>query len=306
LGRIRSGLVEAHHEVTVVVATAGGVAESSGEDGWFFLRSAAKPFQAAVAQRLGAGLGPEQLAVAAASHWGQPVHIALVRDMLAGAGLDEGDLLCPPDRPKDLFSDRCLAATGDSVKRPVFHNCSGKHAAMLRACSAQGWTLEYTDPDHPLQQAITGYAAEVLGCDPGPVGVDGCGVPTLRATVAATATAFARLASDPGLSAVFDAMYRFAPLTSGGDRAEALLARWAAGVAKGGAEGCIGFAHTSGVGIAAKCWSGESEPAAAAVVAMLRRLGLLPDHPFRALSAVASPPVMGGGRQVGGLEVLEE
>ena len=81
---IRSGLVEARHDVTVVAATPTGVIESSGDtEDRFFLRSTAKPFQAAVSQRFGAGLSTEQLAMAGASHGGQPVHIAYVREMLA-------------------------------------------------------------------------------------------------------------------------------------------------------------------------------------------------------------------------------
>ena len=103
IGAIRSGLVEARHDVSVVAATAGGVIESFGDQGdQFFLRSAAKPFQAVIAQEAGAALMTEQMAVACGSHGGQPVHIALVRMMLAEVGLDETDLLCPPARPMSI------------------------------------------------------------------------------------------------------------------------------------------------------------------------------------------------------------
>jgi L-asparaginase II len=305
IGVVRSGLVEARHDVTVVAAAAGRIVERIGDDeSPFYLRSALKPFQTAVAQRMGAGLGPEQTAVVSASHGGQPVHLAYVRAILAEAGLDETSLRCPPARPLGAGADRTAARLGDLEERPIYHNCSGKHAGMLRACAARGWPLDYTDPGHPLQKEILDYAADVCGGDPRPVGVDGCGVPTVRSTVAGLALAFARLAADAELAEVYDAMHRFAALTSDGGRAEAVLACWADAAVKGGAMACIGLAHRSGVGIAAKCWTGQKEPAVMGVVAMADRLGLVGGYPREMLSSLAAPPVLGGGRRVGSYEVV--
>lgn len=308
LGIVRSGLVESRHPVTVVAVDGSGAAIfRSGDDldTPFFMRSAAKPFQAVVAQRRGAALAPEQLAVAAGSHGGQPVHVALVEEMLASAGLGAADLLCPPAEPSSEGARRRAAAAGEGARR-LFHNCSGKHAAMLRACVARGWPLDYARPDHPLQEEIRAEVALSTGETPDPVGVDGCGVPTFRTTTAGLARAFARLATDPALVAVADAVARFAPLTCDGDRAEAELARWSHSAVKGGAQGCIGVAWRGGLGIAAKCWTGEGAPAAAAAAAVLRRLGLLSDHAWEMLAGVAHPVVEGGGRPVGSLEVLED
>lgn len=306
IGAIRSGLVETRYEVSVVAATPAGIVASSGEDGGtFFLRSAAKPFQTAMSQQAGAALGTEQMAVACGSHAAQPIHIAYVRQMLAEVGLTEEHLLCPPSRPSSIDADRCWAVSGDSEKRAIFHNCSGKHAAMLRACVAQGWPLEYTDPGHPLQQRIIEFTGEMTGENPLPVGVDGCGVPTLRSTVTGLAGAFAKLATDPRLAEVTAAMYRYSSLTADGHRGDARLSRWGTATVKIGAMGCIGVAHQNGVGIAAKCWSGEYEVAAMGVIEMMRRLGLLSDHPLEALAEVAHPPVLGGGLPVGRFEFLE-
>lgn len=307
IGVVRSGLMEACHEVTVVAADAAGtVVLSDGPNGdrSFFLRSAAKPFQAAVSQRFGADLGPEQTAVACGSHGAQPVHVAYVRSMLAEAGLGEGALLCPPAHPMSAGADRRLAGEGASTPLPVYNNCSGKHAAMLRACAARGWSFDYTDPGHPLQVETIRYVAETTGAIGEPVGVDGCGVPTIRSSVHGLARAYARLASAPELAGIYDATYRFSSLTADGERSEARLARWAGGAVKGGAMGCVGMAHHSGLGVAAKSWGGQLEPAVLAVVEALRRLGLLPGHQYEQLADVASPPVMGGGRRVGRFEIL--
>jgi len=290
----------------VVAATADRTVASFGLPGEpFFLRSAAKPFQAAVSQQLGAALGTEQLAVAAASHGGQPVHVAYARAMLQEVGLDETHLLCPPSRPSVIGADRRAAARGDSEERSIYHNCSGKHAAMVRACLAQGWSLQYIDEDHPLQQRNLEFVEEMTGCDPRPVGIDGCGVPTLRCTVAGLAGGFAQIATAPEMAEVTAAMYRYSSLTGDGDRGDVRLSRWGTATVKIGAMGCIGVAHQSGIGVAAKCWSGEFDVALMAAIAMLRHLGLLADYPFEALADEAAPPVLGGGRPVGAFEVLE-
>lgn len=307
LGVVRSGLVESRHPVSVAAVDTGGVVvfRSGGEQAIpFFLRSAAKPFQAAVSQRCGADLAPEQLAVAAASHTAQPVHVALVEEMLASAGLGSEDLLCPPAWPSAEAAGRRLAAAGVRAPQPIFHNCSGKHAAMLRACRARGWPLHYTDPDHPLQQAILAEIEASTRETAGPVGVDGCGVPTFRSTVVGLAWGFARLATDPALAPVADAMSRFASLTRDGNRPEVELARWVPAAVKGGAQGCVGVAWRGGLGIAAKCWTGEDAPALAAVAVALGRLGILSEYGGQMLAGVARPEVTGGGRPVGHLEVL--
>lgn len=305
----RSGLVEAVHPVAAAAVDASGrvlaaTGDVTGRE--FFLRSALKPFQAAVVDRSGAALGLEALAVAAASHRGLPVHVAYVEQMLLDVGLESGHLRCPPDRPGDPAADRLWAARGRSAPEPVFHNCSGKHAAMLRACVASGWSLDYPDREHPLQRAVVDAALDATGGAVTPVGVDGCGVPTLRSDVIGLARAFARIAVDPGMSRVRSATMRYASLTRDGERPETEIARWFPAVVKGGAMGCLGLAWPEGgIGVAAKCWTGDSAAADVAVLALMDGLGILPAHPRDRLADVMSPPVLGGGHRVGALTVLE-
>ncbi|WKZ82082.1 MAG: asparaginase [Acidimicrobiia bacterium] len=304
----RDGLIEAVHPVSVAaVGPDGAVLATSGETAReFFMRSAIKPVQAAVSERFGTPLTAEQRAVASASHGGWPVHVALVRAMLAGVGLDETALRCPPDRPSSSGADRVWVEMGVAGPQRVLHNCSGKHAAMLRACITQGWSLEYTPADHPLQVEILAIAEELTGRPVGPVGVDGCGVPTMRSDVMGLARAFGAVATDSRLSCVRDAARRLAPLTRDGEAPEATLARWLPVVAKGGAAGCIGVAWVEGgIGLAAKAWSGSGAAAIAAVVTLLCDLGILGGHPLEHLDEVRSPVVKGGGRPVGRLAVVE-
>lgn len=308
VGSIRSGLVEAVHPVVAAaVDPTGRVLAVLGDDSDrpFFYRSAVKPLQAAVCVRHGANLGPEQLALAAASHGGQPVHTAIVTNMLRQVGLDTGHLRCPPDWPGSADETARLRAAGRESKSALHHNCSGKHAAMLRACVAQGWSLEYTPADHPLQQDVVGFATEVVGAPVTPTGVDGCGVPALRGDVIGLARFFARVVTHPELRPVAENSARFASLTSDGDRAEAVLARWFPAVVKGGAMGCIGAGWLEGdIGFAVKNWTGQSGPAMVGLVALLEHLGLVPSHPRGELAEIANPAVLGGGQPVGRLEVL--
>ncbi len=309
IGSIRSGLVEAVHPVAVAAVDANGrVVASSGdvEGREFYLRSSLKPIQALISERHGANLGVEQLSIAGASHRGQPVHVAYVEQMLLEVGLEAGHLRCPPDRPGSLAADRLWASQGRSEPEAVFHNCSGKHAAMLRTCLARDWSLEYTAPNHPLHGLVAGYAAEVIGHKVTPVGIDGCGVPTLRSDVVGLARMFAHIAIDQDFVRVRSAAMRYASLTRDGDRPETIIARWFPAVVKGGAMGCIGIGWSEGgMGFAAKCWTGDGEAADVAILSLMSELGVMTGYPLRQLRSVMAPDVLGGGEPVGHLEVIE-
>ena len=309
IGSVRSGLVEALHPVAAVaVDDSGSVIAALGDDleREFFLRSSPKPLQAMVSQRNGAALSGEQLAVAASSHSAFPVHVAHVTDMLVEVGLGPEHLLCPPDRPSRPSSDRLWATRGRGARERVFHNCSGKHAAMLRACVANGWSLEYTDPRHPLQQEILTAASDATGRSVEPVGVDGCGVPTLRSNVTGLARIFSRLVNDSDYSEVTQAASRFTPLTVDGSRAESVLTRWVPSIAKGGAEGCIGLGLLEhGIAFAAKSWTGLSAPAVVGLIELMDQLGVIPVYQRAQLTAIARPEVLGGGSPIGTLQPLE-
>lgn len=304
VGSIRSGLIEVVHPVSAVAVDADGtIVASLGEDldREFYYRSAPKPLQAAVSQRNGADLGPERLAIASASHEAFPVHVAYVTDMLREMDLDPAvHLLCPADRPSSRSADRLWASRGRVAPERVFHNCSGKHSAMLRACVASDWSLEYTDPEHPLQREIAEVASDAAGRTVQPTGVDGCGIPTLRGDVTGLARIFSRLVNDADFAEVTAAASRFAPLVSSGTSHGAQLARWIPSVVKGGAEGCIGLGMLEhGLAFAAKAWTGSSSAAAIGLVEIMDRVGVIPSYQRSMLEPVARPVVLGGGRPVG-------
>ncbi len=137
---VRNGFVEGHHYGSVVALAADGSVDwSVGEVHAPVLpRSCNKPVQALGMVRAGLDLPPDLLALACASHSGEPFHVEGVRRILAGAGLTERDLLTPPDFPLDDAAREEVIRSGVG-RAPVLMNCSGKHAAMLATCVANGW-----------------------------------------------------------------------------------------------------------------------------------------------------------------------
>lgn len=302
---VRNGLVEAVHDGAVAaVDIDGSLLASTGDlERPYFLRSAAKPFQATVSQESGARLSMQQMALACASHGGQPVHIAIVRDMLSEVGLDESALRCPPAWPFGEGAQEHLLATGHREPRAIWHNCSGKHAAMLRACVASGWPLDgYLDPEHPLQLRIAQAVHEVLGENHGSVGVDGCGVPAFRGTVISMAHAYAKLASRSRFAPAWVAMHRLPALTSDSSQPAAHIANWLDAAAKHGAEACLGVAVRNRIGVAVKVWDGSPRAVGVGMVAALDQLGLVPAAARRSLTVISHPPVLGGGVPQGAIE----
>lgn len=303
--QIRSGLVETRHDGAVAVVDDGGalVASAGDIDRPFFLRSAAKPFQATVSQEAGADLSPLEMAMACASHRGYPVHISLVLSMLASAGLEESALRCPRDWP---LGDRARVSAlqgGAREKRRIWHNCSGKHAGFLRGCASAGWSLEsYLAPDHPLQRRVIDLVTELGEHPAAPVGVDGCGAPVLRTTARAMALMFARLGTEERLSPAFNAMHRYPALIGANGEGDTEMAIATHAAAKGGAAGCVGIALRRGLGIAVKSWDGSGLVANLAAATTLQAVGELTPTARSALGPILVPPVLGGGEPVGVLQ----
>ncbi len=300
---VRAGLPESTHEVSILATDADGndLYRSGDPERPVFYRSAVKPLQATVALEAGLDLPAEHLAVACASHGGWPAHLAIVRSILTDCGLDERALRCPAVWPLSSGARDLQIRRGIRTPRRIFHNCSGKHAAMLGACIAQGWpTDSYLDPAHPLQQRIVDAVEAATGIRPEPVGVDGCGAPTMRGSVRGLARAFASLSSSKRFATATGAISRFPSLVADNARADGVLGRWWGGPVKVGAEGQVGVGR-HGIGIAAKATAGGSEVAVAAVIAVARELGLVSDAMFAGLALQSAPPVLGGGIPVGAL-----
>jgi L-asparaginase II len=247
---------------------------------------------------------PADLAMVAASHSGEPMHLTRVRAMLASGGVTVNDLRCPPDLPLDPAAREAVLRAGGDKSR-LYMNCSGKHAGMLLTCRAAGWSIDdYLAADHPLQQACRSAVEELAGESVAAVGVDGCGAPVMAISLAGLARAFARAVSAPVGAperAVADAMRAYPDLVSGTDREDLGLMRAVPGLlSKVGAEGVIAAAVPGLGAVALKIDDGDGRARMPVLVAALRDLGL--DGP--ALAVLAESPVRGGGDIVGSVTPL--
>lgn len=288
----RGGVVESRHRVhAAVVDAAGRLVASAGDPATVtFWRSCAKPFQVMPLVESGGfdrvGWGDDQLALACASHGGEPEHVAIAANMLASLGLEEGDLACGPHEPLAPRGARLLREAGLRPTR-LHNNCSGKHAAMLARAVAEGWPREgYERLEHRVQRDCTdavahwsGVPRERIAC-----AVDGCGVVVYAMPLDAMARAFARLgaayvAGDDVPARIVHAMRTRPFLVGGTDRFDTVLMEETEGelLVKIGAEGVHSVAvPAQGLGLAVKVEDGAQRAQYPAVLRLLQALDVLP------------------------------
>jgi L-asparaginase II len=308
---VRSGFTESRHRGTAVVLSADGAEQmSAGRPADpMFPRSTNKPVQAAAMVHCGLALEGKLLALAAASHAGEEFHVAGVAEILAGAGLSEADLQCPPDLPLSAAARNAVLASGGGPRRS-YMNCSGKHAGMLAACAVAGWpTASYRDPQHPLQLRIRAELAQLAGEQVTAVGVDGCGAPLFGLSLTGVARAFRALVlAAPGSAErrVADAMRAYPEWMSGTARPDQRLMAAVSGLlVKSGAEGVLAFALADGRAGAVKIDDGAHRAVVPVAAALLRHVtgAAVPGTEVAELDRMASPAVLGGGAVVGQIKV---
>ncbi|VXB78366.1 asparaginase [Citricoccus sp. K5] len=321
----RNGQVESRHSgAAVVTGPDGGVLATVGPaDAVVFGRSALKPLQAIASLRLGAPLESRHIAIASGSHRGSSRHRALVREILAAAGLDKTALQCPRAWPKDRrellkMAARTRRPDGPRPNRLAF-NCSGKHAAWLSACVAAGLETEsYLEPDHPLQQEVLRVIEDYCGTEPVEVGVDGCGGPAPRLALAGLARGFGRVASAPERAAqglpiddhavqVAVSMLRHPWAVQGRNSSNTRIMRELGVLAKSGADGILVVAAPDGTAVAVKTLDGASRANNLVALNLLARFA--PDQvelpALRIVLDAVTPTVLGRGQPVGRAELAD-
>ena len=289
----RGAEVESRHRVHAAVVGDSDAVIATAHDpstvsSW---RSCAKPFQIMPLVQSGGfdelRWGDDQLALACASHGGEPEHVALAQKMLADIGLEEGDLACGPHDPLSSRGMKLLRESGARLTR-LHNNCSGKHAAMLARAQTAGWpTYGYERREHQVQRACLESCAEWSGLSPEDIGqaVDGCGVVAFALPLENMARAWSRLAraaqaGDEVPSRVVHAITSRPFLIGGTDRFDTVLMQETQGrvVAKIGAEGVhsVGVPDL-GIGFAVKVDDGAQRAQFPAVLRVLQIFGVLPN-----------------------------
>lgn len=290
---VRSGFVESVHHGSVAVL--GGVSRGDVTSP-VFPRSSNKPLQ--TVGMLRSGLVPRDdadLALISGSHWGEPMHVQRVREILKAAGLEPGALGCPAALPfSETARDNWVRQGGGP--EPILMNCSGKHAGMLATCVANGWPLDsYLDPKHPLQVAAAEAVADLAGEPIAATGVDGCGAPVFAFSLQGLAASFLRLVTaEPGTHErrVADEMRAHPELVAGTGVDDTVLMAAVPGLLiKGGAEGVVVAAMAGKGAVALKISDGGQRARTPVLLDELRRLGV--EVP------VLEEFVLGGGEPVG-------
>ena len=306
----RGDLVESRHCGTVAICDATGklVAGIGNVARPVFPRSAVKALQvlplvaSGLADKL--GFGAPEIALACASHSGEPAHVTTARGMLARVGRDEGCLACGAHWPIDQEAMRALARRGDTP-HAGHNNCSGKHAGFVCLACAQGDDpAGYVSADHRVQQQVRDALVRMTDAphEPHNRGIDGCSIPTYAIPIEALARAFARFGSGQGMPddyvaaarAIRDAVAQAPFMVAGTGRFDTrVMERFGDRVfMKTGAEGvyCATIPER-GLGIALKCADGATRASEAIMAHILATLLARDDAERAFLEGLAHAPL---------------
>jgi L-asparaginase II len=291
----RGSRVESTHRGAFAIANAKGqIVFSMGDvDAVSFPRSSLKMVQALPLVESGAadafGLSDEEIALACASHSGEPMHTTRVAAWLERIGCTEQDLACGPHPSRVEQVNEAMIREGRKPTR-IFNNCSGKHTGFLTVC--RHWdvaTKGYELHDHPLQVAIARALGELSGITGEiPYGVDGCVAPAFALPINAFAGVLAKFAnpSDQPLQRgaamkhIVAAMIAHPDLVAGTGRSDTILMCAANNriATKAGAEAYYAaIIPEAGLGVALKIDDGAGRAAETAIAAILDKLGVLTD-----------------------------
>jgi L-asparaginase II len=297
--------VESYHRVHAAVVRDGLLATARDASLITSWRSCAKPFQLMPLLEAGGhsalNWGDDQLALACASHGGEPEHVAIAKAMLDDIGLEEGDLACGVHEPLTARGVKILREGGLRPTR-LHNNCSGKHAAMLARAHLAGWSTHgYEREGHPVQEACLTSVSEWTGIPPSEIdrAVDGCGVVVFNLSLEAMARAYARFAAaaargDAIPRRIASAIQARPFLIAGTERFDSIIVEETQGnvLAKIGAEGvhCAAVLD-QGLGIAVKVEDGAARAAYPALLEILRRYDAVPDPLPARLADFARPRI---------------
>lgn len=196
-----------------------------------YMRSALKPIQALNIFISGAyekyNFDDEEIALMCSSHYGQEMHVRVLNRILSKMGLKTEDLLCGASY--SLNPDYKMEQKINHVKVTAANSdCSGKHAGMLAACLAKGYSInDYNSPDNPVQKDINKIVSHIceINKDKIIMATDGCGAPVHGLPLYNAALAFSKFACPDALepqfqnacNTIFNAMSSYPEMVTGAD-----------------------------------------------------------------------------------------
>jgi len=321
----RGDAVESRHRgALAVLDSAGETLVALGDTKQaIYPRSAIKLLQAIPLLESGAAsrfaLTDAQIALACASHGGEPVHVQVVAEWLRNLSLDERDLACGAHPPLYAPAAAALIAHGQAATA-LHNNCSGKHTGFLTLAKHLGaGTTGYLARDHATQLAWRDTLSELADDDLSarPHAIDGCGIPVIGLPLHNMALALARFADPRGLgeirreavARIRQALTAEPMMIAGSERlcSETIRVTQGRVLIKTGAEGVYaGAVPASGLGIALKIDDGSRRAAECAMATVLQRVNALHDNEWQQLQMLACPSIENvAGKTVGSTEAAE-
>ena len=334
--QVRNGIEESVHRGDIVESDAAGriIRQLGDPDRIVTLRSTVKPFGLLALIEAGGieffDLEPAELAVMAASHSGEDLHVRTLQGLYRRSGVSQALLACgSAGAPLDALTAARLARDGEKAG-PVRHMCSGAHTVSLLLSRLRDWDpTDYWKPNHPSQIAFRAAVAQAFGATPAKLrtAIDGCGIETFAFHLREVARAYAMLANPAGIPAadprsaiaasltiVRDAMLANPEMVAGRhDRLDTSLAKAVPGrvVSKGGSEALRGVAILPGPrsgtsesgasGLAVKIEDGDGHGRAgwATTVEALRQAGIVDGVALRDLARYHRPAVLDPQGRIG-------
>lgn len=293
----RGSYTECLHRFHIVIVDASGdvIFERGDKNFLTCLRSSAKPFQAITCLKTGIAkaynLTDEECASLSGSLNGEPFQVEIVRSMLKKAELSEDYLQCGSMYPTHKNSAELLKKEGKEPK-PIYHNCSAKHAGMLLASKLIGFPLDsYLEFDHPLQKLILKTVSEFCEISESEIKnvIDGCGAPVFFMPLKNLALGYKNLciSTDETVQSLINAVKKYPLMIAGNERLCTDLIKNTKGkvFAKIGADGVYSAFHSDlKQGLAIKIEDGSTKPLFVMFLTLLKERNWINDEEFQTLS----------------------
>ena len=256
-----------------------------------FYRSSSKPLQALPVIMRGIdrryGFTEEESVLFSGSHCGDPIHITALESMALKGGFREDMLVMKPAQPGRPENNEARICAG-LPKRKFYHNCAGKHVALLllqrELCAIPE---DYWKTDSPAQTEVR-QVLSVLGESKKAdlkVGIDGCGVPVYATGIVNAAIAFKNLTAPDrikddelgkAVATYIPRIHRYPHMMSGDGYLVTILNRDPNLVAKSGANGVFCLAlKKERIGVTMKFLDGTQSIFPLVVTEVLRGIGAL-------------------------------
>lgn len=307
----RGDIVEIRHRGSIAIADSNGqlIYGLGDMDSPVYPRSALKYVQVLPLLYSGAadhfGFTDKEIAIMAASHTAEDVHVETVRGIWEKTGLGEENLRCGSHYPNNAKAKNALIRA--SLKPNQIHNnCSGKHSGFLALAKFLGASMDnYLELDHPVQVMIREALEMLVGIssDDLVVGIDGCSAPNYAMPLPNMAQVFAAIdAAETSDAKLNDACRRLVTAVTSNPMMVSGTGRFCTDLMSTVGDRVFGKLGAAGyysigirgkkIGVAVKTESGVRGPQFAPILAVLKKMEVISESEFDTLKTYFQHPVL--------------